>query len=181
MAADLRSIAKEYPGKERARESKPTVPQMKSVRLGINVASCDGLPCVVVVGKTQREVDQLNKKLSQVIWDEELAGKFICASTTDLDDLKVVSGADKQTGYLVIMPDAYGLKGQLITAIDSSVSRDDLRDSLSQAANSFERNSKTHGLHVRNGRRDGTLWETEVPVPERERSPNRNPQRRGRR
>ena len=44
MAADLRLIARQYPAKATAGESTPIVPQMKSVRLGINVASCDGLP-----------------------------------------------------------------------------------------------------------------------------------------
>ena len=176
MAADLRLIARQYPAKATAGVSTPIVPQMKSVRLGINVASCDGLPSVIIVGKDQLEVDQLKKKLSGVIWDEELAGKFIYASTTNRDDLKIVTGAQAKTGFLVIRPDVYGLKGQLIKAIDASASSDELKRSLSYAANTFTRNAKIHGLHVRNGRRGGKLWKTEVPVPARIRSPNRVPQ-----
>lgn len=170
MAADLRQIATRYSGKATARESNPTVPQMKSVRLGINVASCDGLPSIVVVGKTQEEVDRLNKKLSDVIWDEELAGKFIFASTTNLNDLKIVSGVKSNTGILVIEPDAYGMKGRLIKAIDAGVSSNDLKSTLSNAADTFNRNLKSHGSHVRYGRRNGETWKTEVPVPERRRS-----------
>ena len=173
MAADLRSIAQQFPAKPTATASNPRVPQMKSVRLGINVASCDGLPCVVVVGKDKVEVDQLKKKLSDVIWDEELTGKFIYASTTNPKDLKTISSAQSKTGFLVIKPDTYGIKGQLIKAIDSSVSGDELRRSLSYAANTFARNSKTHGLHVRTGRQSGTTWKTEVPVPDRVRFQNR--------
>ena len=175
MAADLRMIARQYPANATTGGSTPIVPQMKSVRLGINVASCDGLPSVVIVGKDQAEVDQLKKKLSGVIWDQELAGKFIYASTTNPADLKIVPGAQSKTGFLVIKPDAYGLKGQLIKAIDASASSDDLKRSLSLAANAFTRNSKTHGLHVRNGRQGGKLWKTEVPVPARVRSPSRVP------
>ena len=175
MAADLRSISRQYPARATTGESTPIVPQMKSVRLGINVASCDGLPSVVVVGKDQLEVDQLNKKLSAVIWDEELAGKFIYASTTNRDDLKIVTGAQAKTGFLVIRPGVYGLKGQLIGVIDASATSDELKRSLSYAANTFTRNAKTHGLHVRNGRQGGKLWKTEVPVPARIRSPNRSP------
>jgi len=170
MAADLRDIASQYRGKTVGTESNPAIPQMKSVRLGINVASCEGLPSVVVVGKTPQEVDQFKEKLSGVIWDEDLAGKFIYASTSNSDDLRIVSGASSKTGILVIKPDPFGIKGQLITAIDPSVSDDELRSFLADAADTYQRNSKTHGTHVRNGRRTDTIWETEVPVPDRVRS-----------
>ena len=141
---------------------------MKSVRLGINVASCDGLPSLVVVGKNPEETDQFKEKLSGVIWDEDLAGKFIIASTSNSDDLQIVDGAASKTGILVIEPDAFGIKGRLITAIDPSVSDHELKTSLADAADTFQRISKTHGAHVRAGRRTDTTWETEVPVPERQ-------------
>ena len=181
MAADLRQIAKQYSAKATGKESNPAVPQMKSVRLGINVASCDGLPSVVVAGKDQSEVDRLNKKLSAVIWNEELAGRFIYASTTNLNDLNIVAGAKGKTGILVIKPDAYGMKGELIEAIDADVSNENLKTALVFAADTFIRNSKNHGTHVRNGRRTGQIWETEVPVPDRIRSFNRGSNGQGRR
>ena len=181
MAADLRQISAQYTGRTATGTANRSVPQMKSVRLGINVASCDGLPSVVVLGKDQAEVDSLNQKLSAVIWDEQLAGKFIYASTTNPNDLKSVSGAGFQTGILIIKPDAFGVKGQLIRVISGEVSGDQLKQSLLSAANTFRRISKTHGLHVRNGRQTGTLWKTEVAVPTRERAPvrgGRNPRQR---
>ncbi|GIT30239.1 MAG: hypothetical protein Ct9H300mP1_22850 [Planctomycetaceae bacterium] len=147
---------------------------MKSVRLwGINVASCDGLPSVVVFGKNKKDVDQLNSKLSGVIWDETLAGKFIYASTTKFADLKMVSGATMKPGILVIEPGVYGMSGRMIKMIGASVSRQDLKRDLVVAADTFTRRSKSHGLHVRNGRRGGKTWKTEVPVPNRVRSRRR--------
>jgi len=181
MAADLRQIARRYSGKATAKDANPSVPQMKSVRLGINVASCDGLPSVVVVGESQEQVDRLNAKLSDVIWDERLAGKFIYASTTRRDDLKIVFGAKPRTGILVIEPDAYGVRGRLIKAIDADVSSDNLKNMLSRAADTFTRNSKSHGSHVRYGRQNGKIWKTEVPVPNRRRSTNRRANSQGRR
>ncbi|MDP7033664.1 MAG: hypothetical protein QF752_04120 [Planctomycetota bacterium] len=173
MAADLRQIAKQYVGKRSAKSATPSVPKMKSVRLGINVASCEGLPCLVIVGKTQAELDRLLDKLSAVIWEEELVGKFICASTKNRDDLDIVTGETSRSGFLVIQPDVYGMKGRLITVIDRDASTRKLRKSLSSAADRFTRNSKSHGDHVRYGRRNGEVWKTEVPVPERTRSSNR--------
>ena len=176
MAADLRQISAQYTGRTTTTTSNGSVPQMKSVRLGINVASCDGLPSVIVFGKDQTEVDSLNQKLSGVIWDEQLVGKFIYASTINPADLKTVPGAGFQTGILIIKPDAFGIKGQLITIISAEVSDERLKQALLNAANTFTRISKTHGLHVRNGRQTGTLWKTEVPVPTRERAPVRGRQ-----
>ncbi|MEC7566408.1 MAG: hypothetical protein VX738_12070 [Planctomycetota bacterium] len=176
MAADLRQLASPYTGRAATDTASRSVPQMKSVRLGINVASCDGLPSVVVFGKDQAEVDLLNQQLSDVIWDEQLAGKFIYASTTNPNDLKSVAGAGFQTGILIIRPDAFGVKGQLLRVISSEVSGDQLKQSLASAANAYTRLSKTHGLHVRKGRQTGTLWKTEVAVPSRERAPVRGQQ-----
>jgi len=178
MAADLELISRQFSRKTTKSESNRAVPRMKSVRLGINVASCDGLPSVVVFGKGTREVDQMNLKLSGVIWDEALAGKFIYASTTKFDDLKIVAGATMKTGILVVEPDVYGMKGRLIKMIDASVSKQDLKRNLVDAADTFIRRSKSHGLHVRNGRRDGKTWKTEVAVPERIRSRGRPAPRR---
>jgi hypothetical protein len=170
MAADLRKIAKQYPAKPIAKTTKPPVPEMKSVRLGINVASCDGLPSVVVVGNDWNEVDRLKQKLSEVIWDEELIGKFIYSSTTNLRDLTIVPGNKPKTGILVIEPDAYGMQGALIKEIKADVSTGDLKNALAFAADSFTRNSKSHRSHVRDGRRKGEIWKTEVPIPSSRRS-----------
>lgn len=175
MAADLRHISAQYTGRTTT-SSNGSVPQMKSVRLGINVASCDGLPSVVVFGKDQTEVNSLNQKLSGVIWGEQLAGKFIYASTTNSSDLKSVPGAGFQSGILVIKPDTFGIKGQLITIISPEVSDEQLEQALLNAANTFTRISKTHGLHVRTGQQTGTLWKTEVPVPTRQPAPGRTRQ-----
>jgi hypothetical protein len=173
MAADLRRVASQYRGKTTGADSMPPVPRIKNVRLGINVASCDGLPAVVVVGQDQREVDALNKKLSDVIWNEGLAGKFIYSSTSNRNDLKIIKGVGTRTGILVVRPDTYGLQGQVMTAIAPDVSGEELEKSLLAAASTFRRNSKVHGLHVRNGRQSNTTWETEVPVPDRVRSRTR--------
>ena len=173
MAADLELIARQFSRKTTRSDRDLAVPRMKSVRLGINVASCDGLPSVVVFGKNKKDVDQLNSKLSGVIWDETLAGKFIYASTTKFADLKMVSGATMKPGILVIEPGVYGMSGRMIKMIGASVSRQDLKRDLVVAADTFTGRSKSHGLHVRNGRRGGKTWKTEVPVPNRVRSRRR--------
>jgi hypothetical protein len=54
----------------------------------------------------------LNDNFIAVIWDKALAGKFIRASTTNRDDLDIVTGVTTKSGFLVIKPDIYGMKGE---------------------------------------------------------------------
>ena len=168
MAVDLQKIAKRYP-KKRSKKNAPVLPKMKNVRLALNVASCDGLPLVIAVGKKPNDIKALSRKLSEVIWDENLAGKFIYATTSKAIDLEVIDGAKFATGILVVAPHEYGLKGKLLTKIGANASVKKVEKALLDTAESFQRTAKIHGSHVRTGRRNGDTWETEVPVPERQR------------
>lgn len=170
MAADLRRLGKPYRKSANANKKPTVLPAMKSVRLGLNVASCDGLPFVVVVGKTGRDLAGLQKKLAGAVWKKDLVGKYIFASTTEGKDLAPIKGAKFSTGIFVIKPDVYGLTGTVITKLGSRVSADKLEKTLVDVAKKFLRKSKVHRDHVRQGRRAGMEWKTEVPVPSRRRS-----------
>jgi len=170
MAADLRRLADPYRKTANASKKSAVLPAMKSVRLGLNVASCDGLPFVVVVGKTRRDLDGLHKKLAGVVWKKDLIGKFIFASTTEAKDLAPIKGATFSAGIMVIKPDAYGVKGTVITKIGSRAGAAKIEKTLLDVAAKFVRTAKSHRDHVRQGRRAGLQWKTEVPVPSRRRS-----------
>ena len=170
MAADLRRLADPYRKTANANKKSTALPAMKSVRLGLNVASCDGLPFVVVVGKTRRDLDGLQKKLAGAVWKKDLIGKFIFASTTEAKDLASIKGATFSAGIMVIKPDAYGVKGTVITEIGLRAGADKLEKTLLGVAAKFVRTAKSHRDHVRQGRRAGLEWKTEVPVPSRRRS-----------
>ena len=168
MSVELLQIAKRYPKKSSVKHV-PAVPKLKNVRLALNVASCDGLPLVIVVGKTGKDIEALSRKLNEVIWDEKLVGKFIYAITSAADELKVVDGARFANGILVVAPGTYGLKGKLLTKVDAAAKAKKIEAALLATVESYQRTAKTHGTHVRKGRRNGDTWETEVPVPVRRR------------
>ena len=69
----------------------------------------------------------------------------------------------------MVAPHKYGLKGKLLTKISAGVSVKKVKQALLDTLGSFERDEKDHGNHVRRGRRSGQKWETEVPVPARQR------------
>jgi hypothetical protein len=168
MAGELQKIAKRYP-KKRSKKHAPALPKMKNVRLALNVASCDGLPLVIAVGKNPDDVKSLSSKLSGAIWGENLAGKFIYATTTKELELEAIDGAKFATSILVIAPSEYGLTGKMLTKIGANASVKKVEKALLDIAESFRRTAKSHGSHVRIGRRNGDTWETEVPVPVRRR------------
>ena len=171
FARDLNRIASQNvpTKKKKSNDSTPILPKMKNFRLGLNVASCDGLPFIAVVKKTTKERKQLSNKLGKVVWDDELMGKFVIAATGNLKDLDVISDCKATSGFLVIQPNEFGTKGKLIAAIDGDASTKELKASLLKAIDQFKRVAKSHGSHVRKGKRNGVNWKTEVPVPKRRR------------
>ncbi len=161
MALQMDKIAQDY-----AQDVRITaLPQLKNVRLGLNVAACDNLPAVLVMGENAKQLDELRTKLGPVAWEQDLLGMFIFCSTDDADELSVVEKlADGKTGFAIVAPDAYGQKAEVITQLPADVSAEVLKDALVKAAADFERPVKSHQRHVRAGRNEGIGWETEIPV-----------------
>jgi hypothetical protein len=138
---------------------------MKSARLGINVGACDGLPTVIVFASAKNQLDKLKRTLAPVAIEKDLAGKFIYASTTQANDLKLIKDVDKtDSGYFVVRPDEYGLAGILEHKIPADSEANQLRTALLKIANQVNRKSKDHHRHVRKGRQFDKSWETEIPV-----------------
>ncbi|MEM1444247.1 MAG: hypothetical protein AAGF67_18010 [Verrucomicrobiota bacterium] len=168
MAAKLDSISENFTPRE-STDSFPGVPKMKDVRLALNVASCDGIPCLVIYGESEAELERLQQKMGVVAWDEEVAGRFIYAVASEEEALEGISGNRSGTGYLIVQPDPYGLEGKVVATVSEPNSADQLKSDLLAAVDDYSRIAKTHGQHVRSGRQNGISWETEVAVPERDR------------
>ena len=161
MADHLKQIAREY-----GSDSKGffAVPRMKNVRLGLNVAACDCLPAIVVLGDTDEQVKELAARLSPAAWHEALAGAFIYCSTTDPQEVEVIKGLNGNAGYAIVEPDAFGQTARVLAQLDADVSQERLQEAMTAALQAFERPVKDHHRHVRSGHRSKIAWETEIPV-----------------
>jgi hypothetical protein len=164
MAEAMTMIAGAYQPKKTKTIEFPALPVMKDFRLGLNVAACDGLPCVVVLGNDNKQVDTLKKELSQSAWDEKVMGRFVFCTSTDINDLKNIAGLKSKTGIVVIEPDQYGLKGKVIQTIDAKADSESMTKALIKIADSFISPKKNHRQHVQQGIRDGVMWESKLPV-----------------
>ena len=164
LAEEMKTIAAKYEPKQREEGTIVKLPELKDVRLGINVSSCDGLPTVVCVAKDDAQLAELKNKLSPIAFSDSLAGKFVYASTTNVNDLKSVSNYRGESGFLLIKPGDYGVDGELIKALDADVDPNRLSKAMTKYANGNRRVSKNHRSHVQEGVESGKEWETEIPV-----------------
>lgn len=177
MVAAMKRIAKTYPGKRGGANGAP-LPLTEDVRLGINIAACDRLPLVVVVGKDAKDRVRLERALAPLAWAEANLGRFLYASTYDVKDLKSVTHFKKTTGYTVVAPGRFGQDGAVLVQIPPSAKTKVIQAALDKALKAFKPNgSADHRRHVREGKRAGVKWETEIPVTD----PGRPPRAEGRR
>lgn len=160
MAEQMDDIAADYP-QDIAQEA---LPQLKNLRLGINVAACDNLPAVVVMSSDETKLTELKTKLAGPAWDPETLGMFIFCSTTNAKDLSMIKGLKRTEGFAIVAPDAFGQEAQVLQELTVDATAEELKSALAKTAAEFERPLKDHRRHVRAGRDEGVNWETEIPV-----------------
>jgi len=148
-------------GKQRWRNK--DLPEMKSVSLAINVASCDYIPVVLAVGKDAQDLEILRKQLLPVAWQEELGGQFVFASATEDMKLRNVQGlkSNAKRGIHVLAPEAYGLYGRVVASLEPG--NMDL-DVFRKAIMEYKPPAKNHRTHTSFGVQMGFRWDTETPV-----------------
>jgi hypothetical protein len=165
LAIEMNKIAKKY--KASNAEVDPILPQLKDVRLGLNVSSCDGLPSVVCVADGNNPAEFMQNLLAPLAYSEDLAGKFVYSTTTDPSMLKTVQGYSGKPGILLIEPGDYGLDGKLVKLFSPTTESSVIEKALSEYANGVSKVSKNHSTHVRTGMREGKVWKTEIPIEDR--------------
>ncbi len=165
LAAEMNKIAKVY--KTSADLTNPILPQLKDVRLGLNVSSCDGLPSVICVADENNPADFMQNALAPLAYSKELAGKFVYSTTTDASMLNSIENYSGQPGILLVEPGEYGLDGKLIKQFSPSTKPSVIENALIEYAGAAAKVSKNHSSHVRTGMREGKAWKTEIPIEDR--------------
>ena len=140
------------------------LPEVKSVDLCLNVASCDALPILVTVGKDEDDIKAKHKQLLPIAWNEQFAGQCLFASIKSSDDLRAIKGLDKKQaeGIYLVEPDPYGFTGNVLLKFgeDSKKNKDRLAKSLA----SYRPARKNQNAHKSFAVQMGLRWHTETPV-----------------
>ena len=159
MAVTMERLAGQYPGTA----SPNTLPYLADLRRGLNVASCDIMPLVVIAAGSEAARKNIEGAVLKLAWDKEFIGAFAYAWVSDLAELKTIAGAARNDGVLIVAPDAYGVKGTLL-AQAAGTDPAGLRKALAQGLAKYKPKSKDSRHHIREGRQSGVHWKTEIEV-----------------
>ncbi len=161
LALEMEHLAKSHPPSKKPEASTgPALPVAKDVRRAVNIAACDRLPLVISGGLDDEQL----QSLAAIGWTEPYIGRLSWASTTEPSQLKAV-GIDKPaSGIWVVQPDNYGLQVEVIAKLAADADADTIRKALDQALETRRPTQKSTRSHVRQGRRLGKSWDTEIPV-----------------
>jgi hypothetical protein len=178
MVDTLSVLSLAYPGKKDAKREDALLPVLADLRLAINVAACDNLPLVLIVGDGKSKASaELEENVRRVAWSDEFAGRALYVRVTDVKQLTAIEGADvrasENAGVWVVQSDTFGLKGKTLAKFSADADAAKLKNGLLAAATKFDRQHRRQLQHVADGREKGIDWKTVVPVTDPGRPPGR--------
>lgn len=154
-------FAKRYPGNAAAR-TPPAIPYHADLRRGLNVASCDLRPLLVISASTPEGRAKLEAALRPLLWAEPLLGRYEVAGISDALDLALIEGAPGKDAVLVLAPNAYGTEGKLLGA-ETDATPAALRAFLSKTLERYRPAAKVPNALVRQALREGIQWKSAIP------------------
>jgi hypothetical protein len=158
FAVALKELSDSYAKKAKPIEALPTV---RDLRLALNVAAADMRPLVVVRGKNAAEAKKLQELVASTAWSEEVIGTshyVVLSEEVDYEGLR------PKLGVTVIQPDPYGLGGEVLSHVAPGKDAKKLGASVAKGIAKHSAESREHRDHVREARRKGITWESEIPV-----------------
>jgi hypothetical protein len=161
MAKGMNEIASKYKNSKEALNTDTQVPFTEDLTIGLNVASADGLPLVLVVPENEDSLAGIVKAMLPVVWSDPVAGQFAYAVASGEKSLKVITGIEQgATGVFVVQPDQFGLSGKVLAKLDL---KSGAREKLQEVVASYPRKPMDHDAHVQLGIDLGIDWISEIP------------------
>lgn len=167
MAEGLNKIALQYLQVVSQIQNISAVPYVADLHLALNIAGCDKQPLVIINPTANGDTLELEKKISAIAWSDAFIGKFIYVKVRDQKELELVMGAQKDSQVLVVQPDTFGLKGEVLFQT-AEVSKLQLTETLSQGVSQGKWPAFSFWNHVQQGHQKGVFWETKLPVTDKQ-------------
>jgi len=154
------------------------LPLIPNLRLGLNIAACDGLPLVVIIDQESRTSQgrRLSLTASRIKW-ENLFSNLVSLSQTDslygqahyvlLKDTKEIENLKDYRSdnfVYVLKPDSFGVTGRVVASfLDKESLSSVALGAAFDAARIPRKTLDDSRQHVRQGRRKGIAWESQEP------------------
>ncbi|MFO0881646.1 MAG: thioredoxin family protein [Gemmataceae bacterium] len=164
MAQEMTRLAGLYPGSAEAARTNPALPVTLNARLGLNVAAGDLQPLVLVQVASQAERSNLEGRLASLAWSDEFLGRFVYTSVATRKELPPLTGLKEGEGIVVVVPDTFGMKGQVLVQLPANADEKAIAAGLRKALTQPTGERKTMHEHRRAGITAGAFWEPKLPV-----------------
>ena len=168
MAHGMKQIAGDYAEATAKDWTDAAIPYAASIKLGINIASADVLPLVVMTGAGSPERKSLERHLQTAAWSSKIAGRFTYAQTQTVANLKAISEHgledDATACVLIVEPGRFGMSGKVLKRLDAAATQAEVQAALAEVVRTFNRPHKPHRSHVRDGVKLGVDWKTKTPI-----------------
>jgi len=162
MLDAMAEIVEKY-SRRRKKDVQQALPVYRDLKLALDVASCDSRPLVVAWAKDERHRVALEETLANLAWSEDFVGRYQYIVVDDFALLEPIAGFSKSASVAVVTPGEYGLEGKVLLET-SSRSGEVLGKLLADGLERFVPVTKDPHRHVRQGRRLGKKWETEIEI-----------------
>ncbi len=160
FAVNLASLANKFES-EVGIKSLPLIP---SLRLGLNIAACDGLPLVVIINNESGKWKKVFSSLVKLSQTDSLSGQAHYVLLKDTKEIENLKDYKSDNFVYVLKPDNFGITGRVVAAFrdKEALSLVALRAAFDTARIPKKALSDSR-QHVRQGRRKGITWESQMP------------------
>jgi hypothetical protein len=160
FAVNLASLANKFKSKVGIK----SLPLIPSLRLGLNIAACDGIPLVVIINNESRKWEKLFSNLVNLSQTDSLSGQAHYVLLKDTKEIENLKDYKSDNFVYVLKPDSFGVTGRVVATFRD---KEDLSlVALGAAFDTVRIPKKTLSdsrQHVRQGRQKGITWESQLP------------------
>ncbi len=152
-----------------AEKAKPLagLPLHDELALALNVGACDLMPVGVLVAEDEKSLTKLKERVARLAWSPEHIARqhFVCVVGSEaIAAAEEAHGLVLKPGLSLVEPDAFGRTATLLIHVESGASVAGMGRQLAKARAERAPSEKSRRAHIREARRAGIGWESELPV-----------------
>lgn len=143
------------------------LPLHDELALALNVGSCDLLPVAILVAEDDKDMQALEQRIAPQAWSAEHIGRqhFVrVVGDAAIAKAKADHNLELKPGLNLVEPDAFGLTAKLLGHMHPKLTKRKLSEQLTKARGDHDPATKLRRDHVREARKRGIKWDSELPV-----------------
>ena len=154
FATGLVTLAKKY----EANAITKSLPLIPSLRLGLNIAACDGIPLVAILASKKRSWKKLFEHLVELSQTAALSGQAHYVMLKDNKGLELMEGYKPDEFIYVLKTDSFGVTGEVVASFKDTKALSSVALEAGFGSARIEKDKSRQ--HVRRGKLEGVSWES---------------------